>query len=125
MQTHFTDADLQKPHIQEAERILRTCVHCGFCNATCPTYQLLGDERDGPRGRIYLMKELLRAATMTTRSPKRRACTLIAALPVLTVKPPALPAWSTTSCSTLAVPKLSGAFLARQVSGPSAMRCEK
>ncbi|MBT2775062.1 glycolate oxidase subunit GlcF [Halomonas sp. ISL-60] len=59
MQTHFTDADLQKPHIQEAERILRTCVHCGFCNATCPTYQLLGDERDGPRGRIYLMKELL------------------------------------------------------------------
>ncbi|MDQ7730321.1 glycolate oxidase subunit GlcF [Halomonas sp. SpR8] len=59
MQMHFTDADRQKPHIQEAERILRTCVHCGFCNATCPTYQLLGDERDGPRGRIYLMKELL------------------------------------------------------------------
>ncbi|MGM0521487.1 MAG: glycolate oxidase subunit GlcF [Pseudomonadota bacterium] len=59
MQTNFTDADRQKPHIQEAERILRTCVHCGFCNATCPTYQLLGDERDGPRGRIYLMKELL------------------------------------------------------------------
>ncbi|CDG53873.1 MULTISPECIES: glycolate oxidase subunit GlcF [Halomonadaceae] len=59
MQTHFTDADLQKPHIQEADRILRTCVHCGFCNATCPTYQLLGDERDSPRGRIYLMKELL------------------------------------------------------------------
>ncbi len=59
MQTHFTDADLQKPHIREADRVLRTCVHCGFCNATCPTYQLLGDERDGPRGRIYLMKELL------------------------------------------------------------------
>lgn len=59
MQTHFTDADRQKPHIQEAERILRSCVHCGFCNATCPTYQILGDERDGPRGRIYLMKELL------------------------------------------------------------------
>ncbi|WP_447895204.1 glycolate oxidase subunit GlcF [Vreelandella sp. GE22] len=59
MQTNFTDADRQKPHIQEADRILRTCVHCGFCNATCPTYQLLGDERDGPRGRIYLMKELL------------------------------------------------------------------
>ncbi len=62
MQTNFTDADRQKPHIQEAERILRTCVHCGFCNATCPTYQLLGDERDGPRGRIYLMKELLESA---------------------------------------------------------------
>ncbi|MDR5897512.1 glycolate oxidase subunit GlcF [Halomonas vilamensis] len=62
MQTNFTDADRQKPHIQEAERILRTCVHCGFCNATCPTYQLLGDERDGPRGRIYLMKELLESS---------------------------------------------------------------
>lgn len=59
MQTHFSDADRQKPHIQEADEVLRACVHCGFCNATCPTYQLLGDERDGPRGRIYLMKELL------------------------------------------------------------------
>ena len=59
MQTSFTEADLQKPHIREADRVLRSCVHCGFCNATCPTYQLLGDERDGPRGRIYLMKELL------------------------------------------------------------------
>ncbi|WP_083024278.1 glycolate oxidase subunit GlcF [Vreelandella lionensis] len=78
MQTHFTDADRQKPHIQEAERILRTCVHCGFCNATCPTYQLLGDERDGPRGRIYLMKELLESrddddqVTEETRLPLDR-----------------------------------------------------
>ncbi|WP_016855770.1 glycolate oxidase subunit GlcF [Halomonas smyrnensis] len=59
MQTHFTEQDLEQPHIREAERVLRTCVHCGFCNATCPTYQLLGDERDGPRGRIYLMKQML------------------------------------------------------------------
>ncbi|WP_458526054.1 glycolate oxidase subunit GlcF [Onishia taeanensis] len=59
MQTHFSPDDLNKPHIREADRVLRSCVHCGFCNATCPTYQLLGDERDGPRGRIYLMKELL------------------------------------------------------------------
>ncbi|OLO06119.1 MULTISPECIES: glycolate oxidase subunit GlcF [Salinicola] len=59
MQTHFSEAARTKPHIVEADRILRTCVHCGFCNATCPTYQLLGDERDGPRGRIYLIKELL------------------------------------------------------------------
>jgi len=44
---------------QEAERILRACVHCGFCLATCPTYQLLGDELDSPRGRIYLMKSLM------------------------------------------------------------------
>ncbi len=61
MQTHCTEEDLKKPHIREADRVLRTCVHCGFCNATCPTYQLLGDERDGPRGRIYLMKEMLEA----------------------------------------------------------------
>jgi glycolate oxidase iron-sulfur subunit len=50
---------------QEAESILRKCVHCGFCNATCPTYQLLGDELDGPRGRIYLIKELLEGGSVT------------------------------------------------------------
>ena len=50
---------------QEAEAILRKCVHCGFCNATCPTYQLLGDELDGPRGRIYLIKQVLEGATPT------------------------------------------------------------
>ncbi|MDX5433766.1 MAG: glycolate oxidase subunit GlcF, partial [Halomonas sp.] len=43
MQTHFTEEALKQPHIQEADRVLRSCVHCGFCNATCPTYQLLGD----------------------------------------------------------------------------------
>ena len=47
------------PLIEEADGILRKCVHCGFCTATCPTYQLLGDELDGPRGRIYLIKNLL------------------------------------------------------------------
>jgi glycolate oxidase iron-sulfur subunit len=54
----------------EAEAILRSCVHCGFCNATCPSYQILGDERDGPRGRIYLMKSLLEGevATATTQT---------------------------------------------------------
>ncbi|MDQ6681607.1 MAG: 4Fe-4S dicluster domain-containing protein, partial [Pseudomonadota bacterium] len=49
----------------EAEAILRKCVHCGFCTATCPTYQLLGDELDGPRGRIYLMKQVLEGAAVT------------------------------------------------------------
>ncbi len=60
----FRDTELGK----EADRILRTCVHCGFCNATCPTYQLLGDERDGPRGRIYLIKEALEGAVPTRRT---------------------------------------------------------
>src|SRR5580693_10590002 len=49
----------------EAEAILRKCVHCGFCNATCPTYQLLGDELDGPRGRIYLIKQMLEGGEVT------------------------------------------------------------
>lgn len=53
---------------REAEAILRSCVHCGFCNATCPTYQLLGDERDGPRGRIYLMKQVLEGAAVSART---------------------------------------------------------
>ena len=59
MQTHFTSEQLQDPGIQVADKILRACVHCGFCTATCPTFVLLGDERDSPRGRIYLIKEML------------------------------------------------------------------
>lgn len=59
MQTRLSEELLHSPAGEEADRILRTCVHCGFCNATCPTYQLLGDELDGPRGRIYLIKQML------------------------------------------------------------------
>ena len=65
MQTNFTAEQLADPEIRVAERILRTCVHCGFCTATCPTYQLLGDELDGPRGRIYLMKQVFEGAQPT------------------------------------------------------------
>jgi len=59
MQTAFTLAQLADPDIKEADKILRACVHCGFCTATCPTYVLLGDERDSPRGRIYMIKDML------------------------------------------------------------------
>ncbi|HZH27733.1 MAG TPA: glycolate oxidase subunit GlcF [Azospirillaceae bacterium] len=59
MQTNFTPAQLSNPDTAESEKILRKCVHCGFCTATCPTYLLLGDELDSPRGRIYLMKDML------------------------------------------------------------------
>ncbi|UGY19888.1 glycolate oxidase subunit GlcF [Bradyrhizobium septentrionale] len=59
MKTEFSLAQLADPDIKEADKILRACVHCGFCTATCPTYVLLGDELDSPRGRIYLIKEML------------------------------------------------------------------
>ena len=59
MQTHFSKEQLKDQDNKSSEKILRKCVHCGFCNATCPTYQLLGDELDGPRGRIYLIKDML------------------------------------------------------------------
>src|SRR5690242_6895560 len=59
MKTEFSLAQLADPDIAEADKILRACVHCGFCTATCPTYVLLGDELDSPRGRIYLIREML------------------------------------------------------------------
>ena len=66
MQTNFAPEQLTDPAMQSSEKILRTCVHCGFCTATCPTYLLLGDELDSPRGRIYLMKEMLESGKPAT-----------------------------------------------------------
>ena len=68
MQTQLAPQYQGTPEGQEAEAILRKCVHCGFCTATCPTYQLLGDELDGPRGRIYLIKQVLEGAQPTRKT---------------------------------------------------------
>lgn len=68
MQTSIPAELLATPRGREADRILRKCVHCGFCNATCPTYQLLGNELDGPRGRIYLVKQMLEGHAPTERT---------------------------------------------------------
>jgi glycolate oxidase iron-sulfur subunit len=66
MRTSFREQQLHDPHMKEAEKALRTCVHCGFCTATCPTYLVLGDERDSPRGRIMLMQNMLESGTAPT-----------------------------------------------------------
>ncbi|MFO3722981.1 glycolate oxidase subunit GlcF [Pseudomonas sp. HLMP] len=68
MQTNLSEQAKSLPRAEEAERILRSCVHCGFCTATCPTYQLLGDELDGPRGRIYLIKQVLEGQEVTAKT---------------------------------------------------------
>src|SRR5471030_2260559 len=68
MQTNHADFMRDTADGEEAEAILRKCVHCGFCTATCPTYQVLGDELDGPRGRIYLIKQVLEGDEPTART---------------------------------------------------------
>jgi len=68
MQTNISEKFSDNPDIKDAEAILRSCVHCGFCTATCPTYQLLGDELDGPRGRIYLIKQVLEGKEISSKT---------------------------------------------------------
>ena len=87
MQTRFSEAQLADPDVAESNRILRTCVHCGFCTATCPTYVLLGDELDSPRGRIYLMKEMLEQGSKPTEDTVKHIDRCLSCLSCMTTCP--------------------------------------
>jgi len=87
MQTNFTLAALADPQMRESEKILRTCVHCGFCTATCPTYLLLGDELDSPRGRIYLIKDMLEGGKKATDEVVKHVDRCLSCLSCMTTCP--------------------------------------
>ena len=87
MQTSFTPAQLADPDIQVANGILRKCVHCGFCTATCPTYVLLGDELDSPRGRIYLIKNMLEKGEAATQETVKHIDRCLSCLSCMTTCP--------------------------------------
>ena len=87
MQTNFTEQQLADPGIAESNGILRNCVHCGFCTATCPTYVLLGDELDSPRGRIYLMKEMLESGKPATAQVVKHVDRCLSCLSCMTTCP--------------------------------------
>jgi glycolate oxidase iron-sulfur subunit len=87
MKTEFSLAQLADPDIAEADKILRACVHCGFCTATCPTYVLLGDELDSPRGRIYLIKEMLEKNRPPTREVVKHIDRCLSCLSCMTTCP--------------------------------------
>jgi glycolate oxidase iron-sulfur subunit len=87
MQTHFSLAQLADPDTRESEKILRNCVHCGFCTATCPTYVLLGDELDSPRGRIYLIKDMLEGGKPATEQVVKHVDRCLSCLSCMTTCP--------------------------------------
>ncbi len=87
MQTNFSSEQLRDPDIQVANGILRTCVHCGFCTATCPTFVLLGDELDSPRGRIYLIKDMLEGGGPATEPVVRHVDRCLSCLSCMTTCP--------------------------------------
>jgi glycolate oxidase iron-sulfur subunit len=87
MQTNFSLAQLADPQFAESEKVLRACVHCGFCTATCPTYVLLNDELDSPRGRIYLIKEMLEKEQPATREVVKHIDRCLSCLACMTTCP--------------------------------------
>src|SRR3954451_19701101 len=87
MQTSFTAEQLRNPDMAASNQVLRTCVHCGLCTATCPTFLLLGDELDSPRGRIYLMKDMLEAGRPATEEVVRHVDRCLSCLACMTTCP--------------------------------------
>ncbi len=87
MQTNFSDVQLRDPEISTANDVLRSCVHCGMCTATCPTFLLLGDELDSPRGRIYLIKDMLEAGRPATEDVVRHVDRCLSCLSCMTTCP--------------------------------------
>ena len=87
MQTTFTPEQLNDPDTARSNQILRSCVHCGMCTATCPTYQLLGDELDGPRGRIYLIKQMLESGRPADERTVRHVDRCLSCLACMTTCP--------------------------------------
>jgi glycolate oxidase iron-sulfur subunit len=87
MQTNFTDEQLRDPDTAVSNQVLRTCVHCGFCTATCPTFVLLGDELDSPRGRIYLIKDMLETGRPATEEVVRHVDRCLSCLSCMTTCP--------------------------------------
>ena len=87
MQTNFKAKQLKDPKTAEIDRILRKCVHCGFCTATCPTYVLLGDERDSPRGRIYLMKDMFEGSKAASAEVQHHVDRCLSCLSCMTTCP--------------------------------------
>src|SRR5271167_1251668 len=87
MQTTFTQEQLRDPDTAASNQVLRTCVHCGFCTATCPTFLLLGDELDSPRGRIYLIKDMLESGRPATELVARHIDRCLSCLSCMTTCP--------------------------------------
>src|SRR5580704_6766990 len=87
MQTNFTEAQLRDPETATSNQVLRSCVHCGLCTATCPTFQLLGDELDSPRGRIYLIKDMLETNRPATEEVVRHVDRCLSCLSCMTTCP--------------------------------------
>ena len=87
MQTNFTETQLRDPEIASSNQVLRSCVHCGLCTATCPTFQLLGDELDSPRGRIYLIKDMLETNRPATEAVVRHVDRCLSCLSCMSTCP--------------------------------------